>query len=81
MRSLAWDCLFLGLVRGLAFNYDVEVITDIRLGKPSAWENKGLIAAPRIEFSYRESTIGFGGLQTLEALNIISIAKRTYHFG
>src|SRR5215831_6765966 len=56
---------------GLAFNYDVEAITDIRLGKPSLEESKGLI-----EFNYNGSTIGFGnGLQTREALNIISIVK------
>ncbi len=64
---------------GLAFNYDVEAITDIRLGKPSTGESKALIAAPGIEFSYMGSTIGFGsGLQTREALNIIAVAKRTY---
>jgi hypothetical protein len=67
---------------GLAFNYDVEAITDIRLAEPSPSERKGLIAAPRVEFGYRGSTIGFGsGAQTQEALNIISAVKRIYHIG
>ena len=67
---------------GLAFNYDVEAITKIRLAESLARESIALIAAPRIQFTYHGSTIGFGsGLQIQEALNIISIAKRTYHIG
>jgi hypothetical protein len=54
---------------GLAFNYDAEAITDIRLAEHLSGKSKGLITAPRIEFSYRGGTIGFGsGLQTQEAL-------------
>ncbi len=62
----------------LAFNYDVEAITSIRLAEPL--KSKGLIAPPRIQFTYHGSIIGFGsGLQMQEALNIISITKRIYH--
>ena len=65
---------------GLAFNYDVEAITKLRLAEPL--KSKDLIAAPRIQFTYRGSIIGFGsGLQIQEALNIISITKQTYHIG
>jgi hypothetical protein len=42
---------------GLAFNYDVEAITDIRLAEHLPGESKGLIAAPRIEFSSGEAQL------------------------
>ena len=78
--TIRFEIAGLGLPFPYPFDYDVEAITDIRFAEPLPRESKGLIAAPRIKFSYRGSTIGFGsGLQTQEALNIISVVKRAYH--
>jgi hypothetical protein len=65
---------------GLAFHYDVEAITDIRLAE--RLNGCGLLVPPRIQFTYRGSIIGFAsGVPTQEALNMISITKGTYHIG